>query len=53
MNKGMISLCAGVGGTIGGYLPVLLGQSGFGGWSILGAFIGGVVGIYVGFKLGQ
>lgn len=51
MNKGLIMLMSGVGGTIGGYVPVLFGASGFGGWSILGAFIGGLVGIYAGVKL--
>lgn len=42
---------SGVGGSIGGYVPVLLGASSFGGWSILGAFVGGIVGIYVGVKM--
>ncbi len=51
MNKGIISFVAGVGGSIGGYIPVLFGASVFGGWSILGALIGGVVGIWVGFKM--
>jgi hypothetical protein len=51
MNKGLIMLMSGVGGTAGGYLPVLLGASGFGGWSILGAFVGGLVGIWVGYKI--
>ena len=53
MDKKIIMLLAGVGGTIGGYLPVLFGASGFGGWSILGAFVGGVAGIYAGYKLNQ
>jgi hypothetical protein len=53
MNKGLITLLAGLGGTIGGYIPVILGASGFSGWSILGAFIGGLVGIYAGFKIGE
>ncbi len=51
MNKGLITLCAGVGSTVGGYIPVLFGTSGFGGWSILGAFIGGIFGIWVGYKI--
>jgi hypothetical protein len=53
MNKGIITLCASVGGTVGGYLPVLLGTSSFGGWSLLGAFVGGVAGIWVGVKVQQ
>lgn len=51
MNKGLIMLMSGVGGTIGGYLPVLLGVGGLSGWSILGGLIGGVVGIWAGIKL--
>jgi hypothetical protein len=53
MNKGLIMLMSGVVGTVGGYIPVLFGASGFGGWSILGAFVGGLVGIWVGYKIGD
>jgi hypothetical protein len=31
---------------IGGYLPVLFGQSALGGWSIVGTVIGGIGGIF-------
>lgn len=51
--KSIIMLTAGLGGTIGGYLPVLFGASGFSGWSILGALIGGIAGIYIGYKISQ
>jgi hypothetical protein len=51
MNKSLIMVMAGVGGSIGGYLPVLFGASSLGGWSILSAFIGGLVGIYIGVKM--
>lgn len=51
MNKGLILLVSGATGAVGGYLPTLFGASGFGGWSILGAFVGGIVGIWIGFKL--
>lgn len=51
MDKKVILLVSGAGGTIGGYVPVLLGQSGLGGWSILGACIGGLVGIWIGAKI--
>ncbi len=51
MNKGVILLMSGVGGTAGGYITFLLGANGFGGWSILGAFIGGLAGIWVGYKI--
>lgn len=39
--------------SAGGYLPVLFGQSAFGGWSILGTLLGGIAGIYIYFKLRQ
>jgi len=51
VDKKVILLTSGVGGTVGGYLPTLLGSSGFSGWSLLGAFIGGLFGIWVGIKL--
>lgn len=53
MNKGVITICASAGGVIGGYIPVLFGSSSFGGWSLLGAFIGGLAGIWVGVKIQQ
>ncbi len=31
---------------IGGYLPVLFGESALGGWSIVGTVIGGIIGIF-------
>lgn len=51
--KSIIVLTSGFGGAIGGFLPVLFGANGLSGWSIIGAFIGGIVGIYVGFKISQ
>ena len=44
---------AGVGGTVGGYLPVLLGAGSLSGWSLLGGFVGGTVGIWIGYKLSE
>jgi hypothetical protein len=51
VSKGYIYLCAGAGSLAGSYLPVLLGSSFFGGWSILGSLIGGIAGIWIGVKL--
>ena len=53
MNKGIITLCASVVGAVGGYLPVIFGASSFGGWSLLGAFVGGLAGIWAGVKIQQ
>ncbi|MBP6962662.1 hypothetical protein KBB49_03950 [Candidatus Saccharibacteria bacterium] len=52
MNKTMLYLFITIGGGIGGYLPVLLGDSSmFSGWSILGSTIGSIVGIFVAKRL--
>lgn len=54
MNKRTVYLFSGVFGTLGAYLPVLLGvDDGFGGWSILGGFIGGLFGIWVAVKVAK
>jgi hypothetical protein len=38
-------------GIIGGYVPVLFGDTNFpSGWSILGSTLGGFFGIWVGYK---
>lgn len=43
-----------VGSTIGSYLPVLWGDAGFFSFSsIIFSTIGGLVGVYIGFKLGD
>ena len=41
----------GVTTTIGGYVPVLFGADLLGGWSILGTLLGGIVGIYIFYKV--
>jgi uncharacterized membrane protein YfcA len=49
-----LTLMATVGGMIGGYVPVLLGDNELlDGWSILGGMIGGLLGIWVGVKLSK
>ena len=42
-----------VGGAIGNYLPLIWGGSSFSMASIFLGMIGGIVGIFIGFKLGQ
>ncbi len=44
-------ILVGGGMTLGGFLPVLFGQSALGGWSVLGSFIGGILGIYLYVKI--
>ena len=54
MNKLLITIGAAIGGIIGAYIPFLWGDTDiFSGWSILLATVGGIVGIWVGFKLAQ
>lgn len=45
----IISLASG----IGSYIPILFGQSMLDIWSILGGFVGGIVGIIIYLKLRQ
>ena len=51
MNKSLAYLLIAVFGGIGAYIPVLFGSSGISGWSLIGSFIGGIVGIYVAYKM--
>ncbi|MBN9398237.1 hypothetical protein J0I05_03405 [Candidatus Saccharibacteria bacterium] len=54
MNKLLITIGAAIGGIIGAYIPFLWGDTDiFSGWSILLATVGGIVGIWAGFKLAQ
>jgi hypothetical protein len=49
MSKKSILLFATVFSIAGGYVPVLFGDMNMlDGWSILGGFIGGIVGIWIG-----
>ncbi len=51
MNKPLLYTLITIGGTIGGYLPTLLGASGFSIWAIIGSTIGGIAGIVVAVKI--
>lgn len=42
-----------IGSTLGSYLPTLFGQSVFGGWSIIWSAVGGIVGVWIGYKMGE
>jgi len=42
-----------VGGTIGGWIPTIFGADWLSMWSIFGNMLGGLAGIWVGYKVGQ
>lgn len=44
------TLAAGVGSTIGGFIPTLWGASLFSGWSVLLTAVGGIAGIYLAYR---
>ncbi|HET6622392.1 MAG TPA: hypothetical protein VFG56_00460 [Candidatus Saccharimonadales bacterium] len=53
MNRLPMYTIVGLGLTLGNLLPTLFGQSPFGLWGILGTLIGGMVGVWVFWKLRQ
>ena len=54
MNKTLILTGATIGGIAGAYVPFLFGDNDiFSIWSILGGMVGGLVGIWLGYKLAQ
>jgi hypothetical protein len=50
-SKKIIWLLMFVGGTAGSYLPLLWGSSQFSFASIFGSALGGILGIWIGFKI--
>lgn len=42
-----------IGGTVGAYVPMLWGDSGFSMSSVIFSGVGGILGIWIGFKLGN
>jgi len=51
MNKSLVMLFMVIGSTIGGYVPVLFGASAFSYTSVISTFIGGVLGIWLAFRM--
>jgi hypothetical protein len=51
--KGLIYLGITIGGLIGGYIPVIFGQSAFSMVSILAGAAGSFVGLWAGYKIGN
>jgi hypothetical protein len=52
-RKFLIYLFLSIGSIAGGWIPTLWGASAFSFQSILGSFIGGLLGIWAGYKLGE
>ena len=52
-RKTLIYIGMAVGGAVGGYMPMLWGDSAFSMASVLLTAVGGFLGIYLGFKLSQ
>lgn len=54
MSKGVVYMMIFIGGSIGGYLPVLLLHvSMFSVWSIVGTFIGSIAAVVIAYRLMQ
>jgi hypothetical protein len=53
MDRKILFMCITVFSTIGGYLPVLIGQSQFSVMSILGGLFGGIAGVFVARRIDQ
>ena len=51
--KAWVTIGIVVGSTVGSYVPVLWSQSFLSMASVLGSFIGGIVGIWAGYRAGQ
>jgi hypothetical protein len=52
--KILITVCAGILGTLGAFIPYLWGDTDFfSGWSILFSALAGLFGIWVGYKIGK
>ncbi len=53
MSKTVVFICMSVGSLIGGYLPVLFGVSAFSFTSVITSAVGGIIGVFVGLRLGD
>jgi hypothetical protein len=49
--RGVIGMCAGLGGIVGGYVPELWGAGSFSLTSLLFSALGGIVGIWAGVRI--
>ncbi len=53
MGRGVIGMCALLGGLVGGYAPVLWGASSFGVESLLFGALGGIAGVLLGARISE
>jgi hypothetical protein len=53
MGKSVIGLCAGFGGIVGGYVPVLWGASSFSLMSFVFGFAGAIAGVWLGVRISE
>ena len=51
MGRGVIGICVLLGGTVGGYVPVLWGASSLGAQSLLFGAIGSILGVFAGARI--
>ena len=51
MGRSVITLCAVFGTIVGGFVPVVWGNNGFGVQGVLFAAVGGVAGLWLGVRL--
>jgi hypothetical protein len=51
MNKSMVWIGASIGGAIGGYIPALWGDNFLSLWSVILSTVGGLLGIYLVYKI--
>jgi len=49
----MVMIGLTIGSVLGGYIPILLGASFLSYWSIIGNAIGGIIGVWMGYKLSE
>jgi len=52
-RKAWVTLFVFVGSIVGGYIPTLFGLSVFSLWGLLTSALGGLIGIWIGLKLGD
>ena len=52
-TKTIVWICVIIFGIIGGYIPLLFGNSLLSSWAIFGNGIGGLFGIWAGLKIGK